>query len=84
MLFALWLGSVWQSRRAKMTPRPEANIRLETIDGVVIVRRLANVAEPLVDHSGFYRTASGGSYHPATYSEPFVLHNAWMPPGTLY
>ena len=67
-----------------MTPRPEANIRLTTIDGKVIVRRLANVAEPLVDHSGFYRTASGGSYHAATEPEPFVCHNAWMPPGTLY
>lgn len=67
-----------------MAPRPEANIRLTTIGGKVIVRRLANVSEPLVDSSGFYRTASGGNYHPATESEPFILHNAWMPPGTLY
>ncbi len=84
MLFALWLGSVWQSGRAKMTPRPEANIRLETIDGRVVTRRLSNVAEPLVDHSGFYRTATGGSYHAATESLPINIHSARMPPGTVY
>jgi hypothetical protein len=49
-----------------MTPKPEAHIELRTIDGQVIRRRLANVAEPLVDCDGFYRTAGGGRYHPAT------------------
>ncbi len=67
-----------------MTPRPEANIRLTTIDGKVIVRRLANVAEPLVDHSGFYRTASGGLYHAATEKLPIDIHTARMLPGTVY
>ncbi len=67
-----------------MTPRPESNIRLTTIDGKVIVRRLANMAEPLVNHSGFYRTATGGSYHAATESLPINIHSARMLPGTVY
>ncbi len=69
-----------------MTPRPEANIRLTTIDGKVIVKRLANISEPLVDHLGFYRTASGGFYHAATESLPVNIYNSGriLHPGTVY
>ena len=69
-----------------MAPTPEANIRLTTVDGHVIVRRLANMAEPLVDYSGFYRTASGGFYHAATEALPANIYSSGriLHPDTVY
>lgn len=69
-----------------MPPRPEAYIRLVTVDGKVIMRRLKDMSKPLVNHSGFYRTATGGSYHAATESLPINIHNSGriLHPGTVY
>lgn len=45
-------------------PIPEAHIRLETRDGVVIERTLRDMSQPLRDENGGYRTESGGYYRP--------------------
>ena len=53
-------------------PMPEPHIRLTTIDGWVIERRLGDLSQELRNEKGGYVTASGNYYEPGFGRNPVV------------